>query len=146
MLTMIEQAKTVRPRGAEEAKIIQVIETKALIGYGTQADPVRHLTQYWDFEGNLLAQHDSMEPIKYGVELRESVESECDEESLPMKAYALLGLKNLDIVEIEGSGCNPHVLYKDGLCSQGGYRSNDWLGDMLSGKVGWRKLESKAGK
>ena len=36
------------------AKVIQVIETKSTRGKGTDADPVRQVTQYWDFEGNLL--------------------------------------------------------------------------------------------
>ena len=37
------------------AKVIQVIETKSTRGKGTDADPVREVTQYWDFEGNLIA-------------------------------------------------------------------------------------------
>ena len=36
------------------ARVIQVIETKSTRGKGTDADPVREVTQYWDFEGNLL--------------------------------------------------------------------------------------------
>jgi len=55
---MNEQTKTVRPRGTDGAKTIQVIETKSLIGYGTVEDPVRYIVQYWDFDGNLLAEYD----------------------------------------------------------------------------------------
>lgn len=41
------------------AKVIQVIETKSTRGKGTDADPVREITQYWDFEGNLICEKDS---------------------------------------------------------------------------------------
>lgn len=44
-----------RPRGTDSARVIQAIETKSLRGLGTDEDPVRIVTQYWDFEGNLLA-------------------------------------------------------------------------------------------
>ena len=40
------------------AKVIQVIETKSTRGKGTDADPVREVTQYWDFEGNLICEKD----------------------------------------------------------------------------------------
>lgn len=43
------------------AKIKQVIETKTIIGNGkTNEDPVRPLYQYWDSNGNLLAEHDTL--------------------------------------------------------------------------------------
>ena len=48
----------VRPDGTRSARIIQVIETKAKRGLGTEKDPVRQVTQYWDFEGNFLAEMD----------------------------------------------------------------------------------------
>lgn len=48
----------VRPDGTQNAKVIQVIETKAKRGLGTEKDPVRIVTQYWDFEGNFLAEMD----------------------------------------------------------------------------------------
>lgn len=44
--------------GTESAKVITVIETVAVRGKGTKEDPVRFITQYWDFEGNLLAERD----------------------------------------------------------------------------------------
>lgn len=47
-----------RPNGVKGAKVIQVIETKAIRGLGTEKDPVRTVTQYWDFEGNFLAEMD----------------------------------------------------------------------------------------
>ena len=51
----------VRPRGTDKAEVMQVIKTTSLLGLGTQKDPVRHIYQYWDFEGNLLAKHDTLD-------------------------------------------------------------------------------------
>ena len=48
----------VRPRGTDSARVVQVIETKALRGAGTEEDMCRLVTKYWDFEGNLLAERD----------------------------------------------------------------------------------------
>ena len=55
---MTGQKKTARPRGTDSAKVIQVIETQSLRGVGTQEDICRCVTQYWDFDGNLLAESD----------------------------------------------------------------------------------------
>ena len=52
--------ETVRPRGTDKAKVIKVIRTESIIGRGIQEDPVRHIYQYWDFKGNLLASHDTL--------------------------------------------------------------------------------------
>lgn len=49
----------VRPRGTDNARVIQVIETKSLRGLGTEKDPVREVTQYWDFDGKFLAEMDT---------------------------------------------------------------------------------------
>lgn len=48
-----------RPRGTDHARVVTVIETKSLRGSGTEKDPCRIVTQYWDFQGNLLAERDS---------------------------------------------------------------------------------------
>lgn len=48
----------VRADGTKSARIIQVIETKAKRGLGTEKDPVRAVTQYWDFDGKFLAEMD----------------------------------------------------------------------------------------
>lgn len=48
-----------RPRGTNSARVIQVIETKAIRGLGTEKDPVREVTQYWDLEGKFLAEMDT---------------------------------------------------------------------------------------
>lgn len=50
---------TVRPRGTDKAEVVKVIKTTSLLGQGTPEDPVRYIYQYWDFEGNLLAKHDT---------------------------------------------------------------------------------------
>ena len=47
-----------RPNGVKGAKVNQVIETKAMRGLGTEKDPARVVTQYWDFDGNFLAEMD----------------------------------------------------------------------------------------
>ena len=48
----------VRSRGTDSARVIQVIESKSLRGAGTEEDPCRLVAQYWDFDGNLLAEND----------------------------------------------------------------------------------------
>lgn len=40
------------------ARVIQVIQTVFEKGDGTEANPCREVTQYWDFEGNLIATKD----------------------------------------------------------------------------------------
>lgn len=49
----------VRPRGTDTARVIQVIETKAIRGLGTEKDPAREVTQYWDLNGKFLAEMDT---------------------------------------------------------------------------------------
>ena len=53
---------TVRPRGTDRAWVQQIVVTEAMLGTGEYEDPVRLLTQYWDFDGKLLGQHDSWSP------------------------------------------------------------------------------------
>ena len=47
-----------RPNGVKEAQVIQVIETKSVRGLGTEKDPARVVTQYWDLDGKFLAEMD----------------------------------------------------------------------------------------
>ena len=47
------------PDGTKSARVIQVIETKAKRGLGTEKDPVREVTQYWDLDGTFLAELDT---------------------------------------------------------------------------------------
>lgn len=46
----------IRARGTDSARVIAVIETIALKGCGTEEEPAHLIKQYWDFEGNLLAE------------------------------------------------------------------------------------------
>lgn len=48
--------KMARPRGTDRARVISVIETQSL--RGTEEDPCRTVTQYWDFDGKKLAEND----------------------------------------------------------------------------------------
>lgn len=52
--------ETPRPRGTDKAKVMKVIRTESIIGRGIPEDPVRIIYQYWDFKGNLLAKHDTL--------------------------------------------------------------------------------------
>lgn len=42
----------------QSAEVIKVIRTRSKRGEGTEKDPVRIVTQYWDFEGHFLAEDD----------------------------------------------------------------------------------------
>lgn len=51
------QGKGARPRGTDSARLITVIETKALIGTGlSKSDLARITVQYWSLDGELLAE------------------------------------------------------------------------------------------
>lgn len=54
----MDNKKAVRPRGTDSARVIQVIETRSLMGGGEQRDPVREIKQFWDFDGHLIAESD----------------------------------------------------------------------------------------
>ena len=62
----------IRAEGTKTAKVIAVIETKALRGSGTKEDPAREITQYWDLKGHFEVQR--MRLIEYDSE---SVTSDC---------------------------------------------------------------------
>ena len=52
-------AVSARPRGTDSARIIPVIETRSLRGTGlSEDDKCREVKQYWDLNGNLLAEND----------------------------------------------------------------------------------------
>lgn len=57
---MNDEKKTARPRGTDSAKVISVIVTEAIVGRGTEDDPVRSVLQYWSFQGELLAVSDPL--------------------------------------------------------------------------------------
>lgn len=47
-----------RLNGPDSVKVISVVEVKAKRGMGIEGDPVREITQYWDMDGNFLAERD----------------------------------------------------------------------------------------
>jgi hypothetical protein len=53
-----EVKQMIRLTGTDKAKVIKVIQTESLKGNGTEKDPARCITQYWDFKGRLLAYND----------------------------------------------------------------------------------------
>ncbi|WP_069997776.1 carboxypeptidase [Cellulosilyticum sp. I15G10I2] len=46
------------PKGTDSVRVLQVIETRSCRGKGIEEDPYRVVIQYWDFEGNMLAEKD----------------------------------------------------------------------------------------
>lgn len=54
----------IRAEGTKTAKVIAVIETKALRGSGTKEDPTREITQYWDLNGHFLAEIDEVQRMR----------------------------------------------------------------------------------
>lgn len=54
-------------RTPEQVRVIQVVEVRAARGAGTEADPVRHVTQYWlheDGVSQLLAERDPAQDVR----------------------------------------------------------------------------------
>lgn len=49
-----------RQRTVDSARIVRLIETKSARGSCTREDPMRIVTQYWGFKGNLLAENDPL--------------------------------------------------------------------------------------
>lgn len=67
----------IRAEGTKAAKVIAVIETKALRGSGTKEDPTREITQYWDLNGHFLAEIDEVQRMHLIEYDSESVTSDC---------------------------------------------------------------------
>lgn len=61
-------AKMKFPRGLKSVKVINVIETVAEVGYGTDEDPVREKTQYWSLDGKYLGESEKSSQNKQKVE------------------------------------------------------------------------------
>lgn len=82
-----------RPDGTKIAKVIQVIETKAMRGLGSEKDPVREVSQYWDFDGKFLAEMDAEHCIPIiehdANAIKESISSEQIIASQPFDKQAL---------------------------------------------------------
>ena len=47
----------------KKAKVVSVIQVEAKIGTRTKEDPVRKVIQYWDLDGNLLAERDLLNDL-----------------------------------------------------------------------------------
>lgn len=54
-ITSDQNDRCAGPRETESARVIKVIETVSFVGKGSPDDRCRLVTQFWDFEGNLLA-------------------------------------------------------------------------------------------
>lgn len=54
----MKNKEVTRRERIDGAKVIQVIEISFIRGKGIEGDIVRACKQYWDFEGNLLAEFD----------------------------------------------------------------------------------------
>lgn len=52
-----------RPEGTKSARVIQVIETRAMRGMGIDRDPSREVTQYWSLDGEFLACSDPVHDL-----------------------------------------------------------------------------------
>lgn len=48
-----------RQEGPNSVKIIQVIEVKTKKGLGIEGDKIREVIQYWDMDGNFLAEKET---------------------------------------------------------------------------------------
>lgn len=79
-----KNTKSVRPRGVDSAKVIQVVETKALRGNGTEGDPFRYVIQYWSFDGYLLAEKDPKED-EAGIESLQLTSKQSLKAKMPYK-------------------------------------------------------------
>lgn len=60
-----QEDKKVEYQKVKKAKVIQVIETVATVGEGTEKNPSRFMYQYWSLEGELLAEKDTLENSNY---------------------------------------------------------------------------------
>ena len=52
----MDENKNARPKGTDAAKVIKVIQTEALEGTGTKADPYHIQKRLWSLDGKLLAE------------------------------------------------------------------------------------------
>lgn len=51
--------------GTAEVRVMQVVHVRVCRGKGTSDSLVRTVEQYFDFEGNLLAESDPCIPVRY---------------------------------------------------------------------------------
>lgn len=48
----------------DAVQVVHVVRVQMVRGTGTAGDPVRAVVRFYDFEGNLLAEHDSIEELQ----------------------------------------------------------------------------------
>jgi hypothetical protein len=51
-----------RLTGVNEVKVLEVIEVKSLAGEGEPNQPYYEVTEYYSFDGRLLARHNPLKP------------------------------------------------------------------------------------
>lgn len=56
--------KFTRLTGVNSVKVVQVVEVKSLAGDGEKASPMYEVTEYYSFDGQLLARHNPTKPDK----------------------------------------------------------------------------------
>ena len=49
----------IRRKGPNSVKVVPVIEVKTMKGLGIEGDKGREVTEYWDLNGNFLAERDT---------------------------------------------------------------------------------------
>ncbi len=49
----------IRRKGPHSVKVVPVIEVKIMKGLGIEGDKVREVTEYWDLNGDFLAERDT---------------------------------------------------------------------------------------
>ena len=77
-------AEYLRTGGIRSIRVIQVIETKTVMGLGVPSDPVREVTQYWGMDGHPLAKADEFLDCynaEHDAELMEKAISEYEEKT-----------------------------------------------------------------
>ncbi len=48
----------------DAVQVVHVVRVQMVRGTGTAGDPVRRVVRFYDFEGELLAEHDSLEDLQ----------------------------------------------------------------------------------
>ena len=73
----MDNKETARPRGADGARLMTVIETTAIAGRGTADDPVHELHQYWSLDGKLLGNDEAISQVDGAVPASAGQYREC---------------------------------------------------------------------
>lgn len=57
-----------RLSNVDEARVIEVVEVKSIVGEGIDGSPIRQITEYFSKEGELLARRDThLDTLEKGV-------------------------------------------------------------------------------